>query len=64
MDDFENDRWIGLEEAAEYLGVKAGTIRSWIRKGKEIPAHKIGKQWRFKCDELDEWVSSGRSAMN
>lgn len=34
----------------------------WIRKGKDIPAHKIGKQWKFKCSELDEWVKSGHSA--
>ena len=58
-----NDNWINIDEAAKYLGVKPGTIRDWIRKGKSIPAHKIGKQWKFKCSELDEWVASGRSAM-
>ena len=58
-----NDKWINIDEAAEYLGVKPGTIRDWIRKGKGIPAHKIGKQWKFKCSELDEWVKSGESAI-
>lgn len=61
--DICNDKWISLDEAAEYLGVKPGTIRDWVRKNKDIPAHKIGKQWKFKCSELDNWVSSGRSAM-
>ena len=28
-----------------------------------IPAHKIGKQWKFKCSELDVWVKSGKSAI-
>ncbi|WP_103981727.1 helix-turn-helix domain-containing protein [Helcococcus massiliensis] len=57
------DKWISIDEAAEYLSVKPVTIRSWIRKGKDIPAHKIGRQWKFKCSELDEWVKSGNSAI-
>ena len=48
MTDVTNDKWINIDEAAEYLGVKTGTIRDWIRKEKGIPAHKIGKQWKFK----------------
>lgn len=56
------EKWVSIDVAAEYLGVKAVTIRDWIRKGKDIPAHKIGKQWKFKFSELDEWVKSGQSA--
>jgi excisionase family DNA binding protein len=60
---FENtERWIGIEEAAEYLGVKPSTIREWIKKT-AIPANRIGKQWKFKKSELDEWVKSGKSAI-
>lgn len=62
MDNSINEKWIGIDAAAEYLGVKPVTIRDWIRKGKEIPAHKIGKQWKFKISELDGWVKSGQSA--
>lgn len=57
-----NDKWIKLEEAADYLGVNKDTIRNWIRKDNGIPAHKIGKLWKFKKAELDEWVKSGKSA--
>lgn len=57
------EKWINLEEAANYLGVKPGTIRAWLRQGKDIPAHKIGKQWKFKCSDLDKWVKSGESAL-
>lgn len=56
------EKWISIDEAADFLGVKPGTVRGWIRKDKEIPAHKIGKQWKFKLSELDEWVTSGKSA--
>lgn len=55
------DKWIGLSEAAEYLGIKQVTLRKWIKEGKEVPAHKIGRLWKFKCCELDEWVKSGKS---
>ena len=57
------DKWIGIEEAAEYLGIKSVTLRDWLRKEKDIPAHKIGKLWKFKTTELDEWVKSGKSAL-
>ena len=57
-----SDKWVNIDAAAEYLGVKPVTIRDWIRKGKGIPAHKIGKLWKFKFSELYEWVKSGQSA--
>lgn len=59
-----DDKWISLEEAANYLNVNKDTIRNWIRKDKGIPACKIGKLWKFKKSELDEWVKSGKSAID
>ena len=59
MEEIMNDKWISIDEAAEYLGIKTVTLRSWIRNGKEgLPAQKIGKQWKFKISELDEWCCS------
>lgn len=58
-----NDNYISIEEAAEYLGIKVVTLRTWIKTKPELPAHKIGKQWKFKKSELDEWVKSGESAI-
>lgn len=57
------DSWIGISEAAEYLGVTKETIRNWIRKYSNIPAHRIGKLWKFKRSELDDWVKSGKSSI-
>jgi len=63
MENGHIDSWIGIDEAASYLGVNKDSIRNWIKKGNsEIPAHKIGKQWKFKRSELDEWVKSGKSS--
>lgn len=56
------DNWIGIEEAATYLGVTKDTVRNWIKKT-NIPAHKIGKLWKFKRSELDSWIKSGKSAI-
>lgn len=56
------DKWIGLEEAANYMDVTKDSVRNWIKKT-DIPAHKIGKLWKFKKTELDEWIKSGKSAL-
>ena len=57
----DNEKWSSLEDISNHLQVHKDTIRLWIRKG-EIPAHKIGKLWRFKISEVDDWVRSGKSA--
>ena len=57
------ENWISITEAATHLGVKVDTIRAWIKKT-DIPAHKIGKLWKFKIAELDAWVKSGKSAID
>lgn len=57
-----NEKWSSLEETAEYLGVTKDTIRSWIKKT-DIPAHKVGRLWKFKFSEVDAWVKSGKSAL-
>jgi len=45
-----------IEEVARYLKMKPQTIYTWAQKGK-IPAAKIGKEWRFRKDLLDEWFN-------
>ena len=54
---------ISLEDAARYLNIKPVTLRKWIRQKEDIPAHQIGRLWKFKKSELDEWVNSGKSAI-
>ena len=65
MSKTENDKWIGIEEAASYLDVNKDTLRNWIKNDNaKIPVCKIGRQWKFKKSELDAWVKSGESAIN
>ncbi len=63
MKDNVNEVWVGINEAATHLGITKDTIRNMIKKT-DIPAHKIGKLWKFKLSELDEWVKSGKSAID
>lgn len=44
-----------LKEAAKYLGVHPMTTYKLI-KNSGLPALKLGGQWRFKKDILDEWL--------
>lgn len=62
MNQINEDKWISLEDAANYMDVTKDTVRNWIKKT-DIPAHKIGKLWKFKKSELDEWIKSGKSAL-
>jgi len=52
------DRWLSVEEIASYLGIKRDTVYSWIAE-KKMPAHRMGRLWKFKREEVDEWVKSG-----
>jgi len=54
----DEDRWLSVDEIAAYLGVKRDTLYKWIER-KKMPGHKIGRLWKFKKQEVDNWVRSG-----
>jgi len=54
------DRWLSVEEIALYLGISKDTVYTWINS-KDMPAQKMGRLWKFKRDEVDEWIRSGGS---
>lgn len=55
------ERWLSMKEISEYLGVTRETIYKWI-EDREMPGHRMGKFWKFKRDEVDVWVKSGKAA--
>ncbi len=55
------EHWLSMKEVTVYLGVRRETIYKWI-KTRELPAHRIGKLWKFQKAELDAWVKSGKAA--
>jgi excisionase family DNA binding protein len=46
---------------SKWLGVSTRTVCLWA-ECKEIPAMKIGRQWRFRESELSQWLRSPQAA--
>jgi excisionase family DNA binding protein len=57
MADIE-DRWLSVEEICKYLGVSKDTVYRWIDKH-SMPAHRMGRLWKFKKTQVDAWVEAG-----
>ena len=55
------DRWLSVDKIAAHLGIKRDTVYRWIDKY-AMPAHRIGRLWKFKKEQVDEWVEAGRAA--
>jgi len=51
--------WLTLEEAAKHLKIGKSTIYRLARDG-GLPAHRMGRVWRFDAEELDEWLKAGK----
>jgi excisionase family DNA binding protein len=50
--------WVSVEDAAKHLGVAKDSVYRWI-ESKGLPAHKIGRLWKFKLSSIDKWVRAG-----
>jgi excisionase family DNA binding protein len=46
---------------AKWLGIAPRTVCLWAEY-KEIPAIKIGRQWRFREGEVSDWLRNAKSA--
>jgi excisionase family DNA binding protein len=55
------ERWLSVGEIAAHLGVNPDTIYKWITR-KKMPAHKLGRLWKFLASEVDQWVKGGHAA--
>lgn len=54
-------RWLSVEEFCEYLDVKRDTVYKQINE-KSMPAHRLGRHWKFKKEQIDVWGDAGGSA--
>jgi len=52
------DRWLSVDEIAEHLGVSKDTVYTWVNE-RGMPGHKVGRLWKFKIGEVDDWVRAG-----
>lgn len=58
-----DEAFLTTEEVLEYLQVTQRTVYRLIKAGR-IPAVRVGRQWRFRKQDVDRWLESqqGRSA--
>jgi len=61
METMMEDRWLSVDEIAAYLGIKRDTVYKWIAD-KRMPAHKVGRLWKFRKEEVDDWVRQDKAA--
>ncbi len=54
-----DETFLTTEEVLEYLQVNLRTVYRLIKAGK-IPAVRVGRQWRFRKSDIDEWLDSQR----
>ena len=52
--------FLTTEEVLAYLRITPRTIYRLIRSG-ELPALRIGRQWRFRRTDLDAWLERQRA---
>jgi excisionase family DNA binding protein len=50
--------WTSVDDVAVHLGVAKDSVYRWI-ENRGLPAHKIGRLWKFKLSEVDDWVRAG-----
>jgi excisionase family DNA binding protein len=60
---FDQIRLLTLAEAAQLLHVSTRTLQRMIRSS-DLPAFKVGGQWRMRESQLTEWIErrEGQSA--
>jgi excisionase family DNA binding protein len=54
-------RAILREEIAEHPGAIKDTVYTWV-SSKHMPGNRIGRFWKFKTVEVDDWVRAGGTA--
>jgi excisionase family DNA binding protein len=55
------DEILTLPEVAQLLKVAEKTVYSMAQKG-QLPAFKVGGQWRFKRVDIDQWIEQRKAA--
>lgn len=53
-----DDEILTIKEVAAKLRVAARTLRQWAEVG-TIPAFKLGRQWRFRRTDIENWLRGG-----
>ncbi len=52
----DDKQYLTVEEVARRFGINVTTVYRLASRGR-LPAFKVGNQWRFSEDRLEEWVA-------
>ncbi|MGH2372166.1 MAG: helix-turn-helix domain-containing protein [bacterium] len=50
-----------VQEVAAYLRLHAVTVYRMAQNG-ELPAFRVGRRWRFRRDQIEQWVAGHQTA--
>jgi len=56
----DKTKWLTSEEVADMCGVSGNAIRDIADRG-ELPAYRIGKQLRFRRDDVERYLAAAVS---
>jgi len=54
-----DDAFLTTDEVLKYLQINLRTVYRLIKAGK-LPAVRVGRQWRFRKRDVDNWLDSNR----
>ena len=53
----QTKKWFSMKEICEYLGLSRDTVIKCIKEN-GLPAHQIGRLWKFDVQEVDNWIKN------
>jgi excisionase family DNA binding protein len=54
-----HEKWVNLANIAVHLSMSEDTVRTWVKEGR-LPCYRVGKRYKFKISEVDEWIRTGK----
>ena len=50
-----------VQDVAAYLNVDPKTVYRMVKRG-DLPGFKVGGSWRFRREDIDEWIAKQKEA--
>jgi excisionase family DNA binding protein len=55
-----DEQFMSIRDVADYLKLNQTTIYAWAQQGM-LPGYKLGRTWRFRPSEIEEWLEERRN---
>ena len=57
-----DEPWVGIPEVAAHLRVSKDKVYRWVDT-QGLPAHRVGRLFRFRLSQVDDWVQNRGGGM-